>query len=95
MEEDGVVVELNLLASNFKREVYNVLEAFISFLKKFDERKTHNMLALMLNMRYENLQIVFTFVVKELRVAIVEDHDKKAFFLMILKTITFCTLDYF
>ncbi len=86
MEEDVVIVELDLLASNIKREVCNVLEAFISFLKKFDERKTHNMLALMLNMRYKNLKIVFTFVVKELRVAIVKDYDKKIFFLMILKT---------
>jgi hypothetical protein len=62
------------------------LEAFISFLKKFDERKTHNMVALLLNMRYKNLKIVFTFAVKELGVVVVEDYDKKVFFLMILKT---------
>ncbi len=86
MEEDVVVVEFDLLASNIKRKVYNVLEAFISFLKKFDERKTHNMLALILNMRYKNLKIIFTFVVKELKVTIVKDYDKKVFFLMILKT---------
>jgi hypothetical protein len=86
MEEDVVVVEFDLLSSNIKRKVYNVLEAFISFLKKFDERKTHNMLALILNMRYKNLKIIFTFVVKELKVAIVKDYDKKVFFLMILKT---------
>jgi hypothetical protein len=54
IEEDVVVVELDLLASNIKREVCNILDAFISFLKKFDERKFHNMLALMLNMRYMN-----------------------------------------
>jgi len=28
---------------------------FFPFLKKFDERKTHNMFALMLNLRYKNL----------------------------------------
>jgi hypothetical protein len=44
------------------------LEAFIYFYKKFDQRKTHNMLALMLNMRYKNLKIVFIFVGKELGV---------------------------
>jgi hypothetical protein len=44
------------------------------------------MLALKLNMRYKNLKMVFTFVVKELRIAIVEEYDKRVFFLMILKT---------
>ncbi len=77
MEEDVTIVELDLLASNIKRELCNVLEAFMFFLKKFDERKIHNMVALTLNMRYKNLKMVFTFVVKELRIAIVEDYDKK------------------
>jgi hypothetical protein len=46
MEESVVVVELNLL-DNIKRKVCNVLDVFLSFLKKFDERKYHNMFALM------------------------------------------------
>jgi hypothetical protein len=84
MEEDVVIViELNLLISNIKREVCNVLDIF--FLKKFDERKTHNMLALMLDPRYKNLTIVFTFVGKVLGV-VVKEYDKKALFLMLLKT---------
>ncbi len=33
-------IELDLLASNIKRNVYNVLDVFLSFKKKFDERKT-------------------------------------------------------
>jgi len=49
-----VVVELNLLASNIKREVHNVLDFFLFFLKKFDERKAHNMFALMLDLKYKN-----------------------------------------
>jgi hypothetical protein len=52
MEEDVVViVESDLLASNIKREVCNLLDVFLSFLKKFDERKVHNTLALMLDLR--------------------------------------------
>jgi hypothetical protein len=43
MEENVVVVELNLLA-NIKRKVCNVLDVLLSFLKKCDERKYHNML---------------------------------------------------
>jgi hypothetical protein len=41
MEENVVVGELNLLA-NIKRKVCNVLDVFLSFLKKFDERKYPN-----------------------------------------------------
>jgi hypothetical protein len=32
--------------------IYGVLDSFLSFLKKFDERKTHNLLALMLDPRF-------------------------------------------
>ncbi len=43
MEEDAIFgVELDLLNSNMKREVCNVLNVFLYFLKKFDERKAHN-----------------------------------------------------
>jgi hypothetical protein len=73
MEEDVVVVvELNSSAYNIKKEVYNVLDAFLSFIKKFDERKTHNMFALMLDMRYHNLGIIFYSLGKELGVNVVE-----------------------
>jgi hypothetical protein len=40
MEEDfGVALELICLASNIRIEVCEVIDIFISFLKKFDERK--------------------------------------------------------
>jgi hypothetical protein len=53
MEEDfGVGLELTFLASNIRKEVCRVLDSFLSFLKKFDERKTHNMLVLMLDSRF-------------------------------------------
>jgi hypothetical protein len=56
MEEDfGVALELICLASNIRKEVCGVLDRLLSFLKKFDERKTHNMLALMLNARIKSL----------------------------------------
>jgi hypothetical protein len=43
------------------------------------------MLALMLDPRYKNLIIVFTLVGKVLGV-VVKEYDKKALFLMLLKT---------
>ncbi len=40
MEENVIIViELDLLTSNIKREICNVLDAFLSFLNKFDEKK--------------------------------------------------------
>jgi len=87
MEEDAIFgVELDLLNSNMKREVCNVLNVFLYFLKKFDERKAHNMFTLILNSKYNNLRIFFTLIGKELRVVVVEDYNKKSLFPMLLKT---------
>jgi hypothetical protein len=53
MEEDSnVAFELICLASNIRKKVCEVLDSFLSFLKNFDERKTHNMLALLLDSRF-------------------------------------------
>jgi hypothetical protein len=80
MEEDVVIaIELNLLILNIKREVCNVLDVFFFFLKKFDERKVHNMLELILNSRYKNLIIVYTCVGKVL--GVVRNMTRKPFFL--------------
>ncbi len=37
------------------------------------------MLALMLDPRYKNIRIIFTFVGKKLRVVIIEEYDRKPF----------------
>jgi hypothetical protein len=51
MEEDfSVALDLICLAFNIRKEVCGVLNNFLSLLKKFDKR-THNMLALMLDTR--------------------------------------------
>ncbi len=56
MEEDSnVALELICLTSNIRKEVCGILNSFISFLKKFNERKTHNMLALILDTRFKSL----------------------------------------
>jgi hypothetical protein len=52
------------------------------------------MLTLVLDSKYNNLRILFYFIDKELRVVVVEDYDKKAFFPMLLKThhlLIFCS----
>jgi hypothetical protein len=59
---------------------------FLFFKKKFDERKTYNLLASMLDPRYKNLEIVSSFVGKELGIVIAKAYNKKTFFPMVLKT---------
>jgi hypothetical protein len=62
------------LASNIRKEVCEVLNSFLSFLKKFDKR-THNMLVLMLDTRLKSLRLVSSFIGHDQGVAIVEKYD--------------------
>jgi hypothetical protein len=85
--DDNLIVsdELSLLVSNIKREVINVLDSFLSFLKVYDKKKAHNMISFMLNLRYKSLHIVSSFVRKEQGVALVEEYDKKSLYPMLVK----------
>jgi hypothetical protein len=45
MEDDSIVFdELSLLVSNIIKEVINLLDSFVSFLKKYENKKAHNMI---------------------------------------------------
>ncbi len=55
MDDDLVIVdELALLASNIKKEVCCVLDSFLSFLRKYENKKAHNMIFLMLYLKFKN-----------------------------------------
>ncbi len=62
-----------------------VLNSFISFLKKYEEKKTHNMLSLMLDPRFENLHLVSFFISCEQGITIIEEYDERSLYLMLLK----------
>ncbi len=63
MDDDLIINdELSLLASNIIKELINVLDSFISFLKVYDKRKACNVTSLMLDLRYKSLCIVLSFV---------------------------------
>jgi hypothetical protein len=47
------------------------------------------MFAMMLDLRYKNHRIVFIFVGKELTIGVVEDHDKKTLFPLLLNIYQF------
>lgn len=51
-DEYSLAKELTLLASNIRKEGCGVLYSFLSFLKKYEENKTHNMVSLMLDLKF-------------------------------------------
>ncbi len=46
-DDFGVVIKLPLLVLNIKKEVRGVLDSFLSFLRRHEEKKVHNLLSLM------------------------------------------------
>jgi hypothetical protein len=78
-------VEIIFFARNMKREVIGVIDSFLSSLTKYDKKKTHNMLALMLDIKFESLRLISSFIGCELDIAIVIKYDKNLLFLMFLK----------
>jgi hypothetical protein len=86
MKNDSIIFyELSLLISNSKREVVNVLDSFLSFLKKYENKKAHNMIFLMLNPRFKNLHILSSFVGREQGVVLFEEYDRKSLYRMLVK----------
>ncbi len=85
--KDGSIISngLSLLASNIKREAINVLDSFLSFLNKYENRKAYNMISLMLDPRFKNLRIISSIVGREQNVALVEEYDRKSLYLMLVK----------
>ncbi len=86
MEDDSIIFdELSLLTFKIRREVINVLNYFLSFLKKNENRKVHNMIFLMLNPRFKSFRIVSSFVGREQGITFVEKYNRKSLYLMLVK----------
>jgi hypothetical protein len=76
---------LGTFVKNMKKKIIGVINYFISFLRKYDERITHNLQVLMLDPRFKSLKLIFSFIGCEHEVAITEKYDRKSLFLMLLK----------
>ncbi len=62
MDDDfGIAFELCLLTSNIKK-LCSVFDSFLSFLRRYEKLKTHNMFSLMLDSQFKNLCFVSSFV---------------------------------
>jgi hypothetical protein len=46
-DESSLNIELGTFAKNIKKKIIVIIDYFLSFLIKYDERKTHNMVTLM------------------------------------------------
>jgi len=63
IDDDSIIANaLALMASNIRREVCGVLDSFLSFLMKYKNKKSHNMISLMLDPRFKNFHIISSFV---------------------------------
>jgi hypothetical protein len=66
-------IEFKFFAKNMKKKVIGVIDYLFSFLTKEErkeltmKKKTHNMLALMLDSRFESLILIFFLLVVSLR----------------------------
>jgi hypothetical protein len=62
-----------------KKEEVEVLDSFLSFLNKYEGKKSHNNLCLMLDHRFKTLHLVSSLISHEQGKAIVEEYGRKIF----------------
>jgi hypothetical protein len=62
-----------------------VIDSFLYFLLKYDERRIHNLLTLMLYFKFKSLRLFFSFIGHEHEVAIIKEYDRKSLFPMFSK----------
>jgi hypothetical protein len=72
---------LGAFIMNMKKVVCGVIDFFLSVLTKYDERKIHNMLSLMLDLKFKSWNFSSSSIGCEQRVAIAKKYDKRLFFL--------------
>jgi hypothetical protein len=78
-------IEFGVFTKKMNKEIIGVIDSFISFLTKYDGKKTHNMQALMLDPRFKSLILIFnSFIGHELGVAIVIKFERKSLYSILL-----------
>jgi hypothetical protein len=87
MDDDlGISFKLASFALNIKFEVFWILDSFLSFMRTYNEKKAHNMLALMFDLRFKSLHLVSSYVSKEQGVSIIKEYDRRALYPMLIKS---------
>jgi hypothetical protein len=83
-DDFDLIIELNFFAKNIKK-INWVIDYFLCFLLKHDEKRIHNLLTLMLDFKFKSLRLIFSFINHEHEVAIIKQYDRKSLFPMFLK----------
>jgi hypothetical protein len=82
MDDDNrLFLKLTSFASNIKLKLFGVLDSFLSFLRTYEKKKTHNMLLLILHLRFKGFCFVSSYVGN-----IVEEYYKRVFYSMLVKS---------
>ncbi len=76
---------LEELISRMKHYVLEVLLPFISFMHDFDKKKSHNMLALMLDPKYKNMDLVIIYLVMKTTAILVVVYAEQLILLLLLE----------
>jgi hypothetical protein len=84
-DDFSMILELSLFAFNIKREVCDVLKSLKKKKKRFEERKVHNMLSLMLNLRFKSFYLISSFIGHGEGVSTIEEYNKQSLYPMFLK----------
>jgi len=71
-DDYGIAFDLFLFATNIKKEVCIVLKIFLFKKRRYEKRKSHNMLYLMLDPRFKSFHLVPSFIGHEGSVSIIE-----------------------
>ncbi len=88
-DDFSIILELYLFAFDIKREVCGVL-IIKKKKKRFEKRKVHNMLFLMLNLRFKSFHLIFSFIGHGEGVSTVEKYNKQSLYSMFLKCYHIC-----
>jgi hypothetical protein len=60
MDDDNrLSLKLTILASNIKLKLFGVLDSLFAFLRTYKEKKTNNMLSLILHLRFKSFNCCF------------------------------------
>jgi hypothetical protein len=87
MDDDNrLSLKLTIFASNIKLKLFGVLDFFLSFLRTYENKKTHNMLSLILHLRFKRFCPVSSYVSKEQGVSIVEEYDRRMLYSLLVKS---------
>ncbi len=72
--------ELYLFPQQMQKQMVQVLNPFLSFMASFQKAKAHNMLAMILDLRFKELGLVIQYVSKERTLHIAGEYDHQVLF---------------